>query len=365
MYVAVLNEQVLGERLGHDVRDAQSRVLLRQGTTLTPQYIEMLKRRGFRSVPVGDPLAPEAVPQEVLREHTRTAAQAAVAQCLARQGQGEGSFAAAAAAVVQRILADVFASPRLFYHVASLRSVQEDILVHSVNVCAYSVILGSALDLPADDLRDLGIGALLHDVGKIYHMDLVDKPGRLTPEEFERLHNHAWDGFSLLRQDAELNLLSAHIALQHHERLDGSGYPRGLRAHQIHPWAKVVAIADIYDALTADRAYGSAQTAAAALDEVRRLAQEGKLDAPLVDQLALRLSVFPAGTILLLHSHELCVVVGEAVEATDPLRVRMVTDSQWRLVPAGERLVTAPSVRGVLRSYPRPVREELRQITGS
>jgi len=286
MYVAVLNEQVLGERLGYDVRDAHSRVLLRAGTKLTRPYIELLRRRGFRSVPVGDPLAPEAVPEDVLRETTRTAAHATVAMCLARQGGGDGAFAAAAREVVEQILCDVFARPRLLYHVASLRSVHEDILVHSVNVCVYSVILGPILGLGRDELRDLGIGALLHDIGKVYHMDLVGKPGRLTPEEFERMQGHAADGFDLLRQDPELNRLSAQVALQHHERLDGSGYPRGLLAADIHPWARLVAVADVYDALTGDRTYGSAQTPVAALTEVRRLAQEGKLDACLVSHIA-------------------------------------------------------------------------------
>lgn len=365
MYVAVLNDQVLGERLGHDVRDAQGRVLLRAGTKLTEPYIDLLRRRGFRSVPVDDPLLPDAVPEEVLLQTTRSAAQAAVGKCLTLQNAGDGTFAAAAAEAVEQILSDVFARPRLLYHVASLRSVHEDILVHSVNVCVYSVILAPTLGLARHAIRDLGIGALLHDIGKVYHMDLVGKPGRLTREEFERMQGHAADGFDLLREDPELNLLSAHVALQHHERLDGSGYPRGLRANEIHPWAKIVAVADVYDALTGDRTYGSAQTPVAALAEIRQMAQEGKLDACIVSHMAFRLSVFPAGTILLLTNRELAVVVGEATPESRRLRVRMVTDADWNLVSASERMVGGDTVRAVLRAYPRQVREELRRVTGT
>jgi len=365
MYVAALNDQVLGERLGHDVRDAQGRVLLRAGTKLTEPYIELLRRRGFRSVPVGDPLVPDAVPEEVLRQTTRSAAQAVVARCLTLQDGGDGSFAAAAAEVVEQILSDVFARPSLLHHVASLRSVDEEILVHSVNVCVYSVILAPTLGLARHDIRDVGVGALLHDIGKIYHMDLVGKPGRLTREEFERMQGHAADGFALLRQNQELNGLSAQIALQHHEPLDGSGYPQGLRADEIHPWAKLVAVADVYDALTGDRTYGSAHPPVAALAEIRHLAQEGKLDACIVANMALRLSVFPAGTIVLLANCELAVVVGEATTESRRLRVRMVTDADWNLVPASERLVGGEMVRSVLRAYPRQVREELRRVTGT
>ncbi|WP_370078097.1 HD-GYP domain-containing protein [Lysinibacillus sp. RC46] len=127
---------------------------------------------------------------------------------------------------------------------------------HSFQVTLYSIAIAKELGYSAEDLRLIGIGALLHDIGKLMvPKDILTKPARLSYEEFETMKQHARYGFDLLRNLHSISLIVAHCAFQHHERIDGSGYPRGLVDFEIHPFAKIIGVADVFDAVTTSRVY--------------------------------------------------------------------------------------------------------------
>lgn len=127
---------------------------------------------------------------------------------------------------------------------------------HSFQVTLYSLAIAKELGYSSNDLRNIGIGAMLHDVGKLMvPTSILLKPGRLSDEEYETMKHHTTYGFEILRNLHTISLLVAHCAFQHHERLDGSGYPRGLVDYEIHPYAKVIAVADVFDAVTSNRVY--------------------------------------------------------------------------------------------------------------
>lgn len=129
---------------------------------------------------------------------------------------------------------------------------------HSVNVGLWAVSLAKTLyrDSWAHDLHELGAGFFLHDIGKVrIDPGIINKPGRLTYEEMEEMKRHPALGFRILSETRQLTEESKIIVLQHHERQDGLGYPKGLRGEQIHPYAKICAIADVFDALTSNRSY--------------------------------------------------------------------------------------------------------------
>lgn len=134
--------------------------------------------------------------------------------------------------------------------------------VHSINVCTLSVGLGATLGLPRKpDLELLGLGTMLHDVGKsMVDPLLINKPGKLTAEEFLQMKNHVTLGEQLLREHHQLPELVLEPVIQHHEKLTGTGYPRGLSGRQIGPFGRIASIVDIYDALTTERSYKRALT---------------------------------------------------------------------------------------------------------
>jgi len=364
--IAPLTERVIGERLGHAIFDRRGRVLLAAGVEITSHYVEVLRRRGYLSVPLHDPLAPDAVPADVIRNEVRIGATAAMRSALRQAGDGGLVATEHLLKVVDQIMADTSENPDLAYNVACLRSLRDGVFFHSVNVCVYSLIIAAPLALDRPELRDLGIGALLHDIGKIYYLDLVNKQGPLEPDEQATIQRHAQEGFDLLRRQRGLSLLSAHMAFQHHERLDGSGYPRGLRGDQIHLWAQAVSVADVYDTITADRTYGKGLPPHAAMAAVRALADAGQLSPQFVRQLMLRVAAYPEGTILVLQSGEIAVVVAQSTGGSDRPRIRIVADAKLRLVPSEERLVDPrvpeTAVRAVLPDYPSRLRRLLAEV---
>ena len=133
------------------------------------------------------------------------------------------------------------------------------IFSHSVNVTIYSLAMAVKLGYNEKQLNEIALGGVLHDIGKSnIPLDVLNKKQKLSEEEFTLIKKHAEYGFEILRRMPSISLLSAHCAYQHHEKLDGSGYPRGLKGEEIHPYAKIMAVADVFDALTSKRAYRNA-----------------------------------------------------------------------------------------------------------
>ena len=193
---------------------------------------------------------------------------------------------------------------------------------HSDRVRRYSVMLGAELGLPEEFIEKLRISAQLHDVGKIGIEDRVlKKPGKLTPEEFEIMKTHTTKGANILRPVEQLQEMLPGIEL-HHEALDGSGYPYGYKADSIPLMARIIAVADTFDAITTNRPYQIAHDAAYAVRIINNLAGK-RLDMKVVaaftaiferGELLVRSSATPVSTTVLTAATEVPPDVVEAVE---------------------------------------------------
>ena len=146
-------------------------------------------------------------------------------------------------------------SIQLFDLLHCMKSIDDTVYAHSINVALISRAIGKWLKLPKSELNELTIAGMLHDIGKAeIPSEILNKTGKLTDEEFELIKSHALKGSKLLKK-AGFNSDIQFAALQHHERSDGSGYPRGLEADEISDFASIIAIADVYDAMTSARSY--------------------------------------------------------------------------------------------------------------
>jgi HD-GYP domain-containing protein (c-di-GMP phosphodiesterase class II) len=143
---------------------------------------------------------------------------------------------------------------------------------HSANVAYYTLILASALGITDRAvLRKIGIGALLHDIGKLGIPEkILLKPGRLAPEEWNVLRSHPAKGLMALREQEQLEFGQLMMVYQHHERVDGTGYPVRLVGDEIHEWARICAVADVYEALTSNRPYRQALSAVEAFGVIEK-----------------------------------------------------------------------------------------------
>lgn len=166
-----------------------------------------------------------------------------------------------------------------FYGIlAALQSKDDYTYRHNVAVGILSTLLGKWLKLKPEELSMLTIAATLHDIGKIMiPAEILSKPGSLNEEEYAMMKKHTTIGYEMIRDTVGTSHMQALVALQHHERMDGSGYPFGVLGHRITDFSKIVAVADIFHAMTSERFYRKA----APLYEVLRQMQDsvyGKLD---------------------------------------------------------------------------------------
>ncbi len=182
--------------------------------------------------------------------------------------------------------------------VSALRSKDEYLLEHSVNVATLLVSFGKHLDLPKDTLKQMAIGGIIHDVGKIKVDDKVlHKPARLTPDEFEHMKMHQVYAGEIITTVTGLSDISRDVCLMHHEKLDGTGYPNGLTAEQIPIHGRMSCIVDIYDALTADRCYKKGMSSAEAFKILLSLTPF-HLDRELVYKFINCIGVYPVGALV-------------------------------------------------------------------
>lgn len=219
--------------------------------------------------------------------------------------------------VVNQLLDIIMNSEEILTVLTDAYIYDEYLYQHSFQVTLYSIAIARELGYSQDDLRLIGIGAILHDIGKIQiSQSVLFKPDRLTTEEFEEMKLHTRFGFDLLRNLHSISLIVAHCAFQHHERLDGSGYPRGLVDYEIHPFAKIIGVADVFDAVTSNRVYREKMQPSQGVAILE--AGSGTIyDARVVDALKRSVVYYPNGTILKLKDGRRGVVAKQNIK--DPI----------------------------------------------
>ncbi|MZP30376.1 HD domain-containing protein [Heliobacterium undosum] len=244
-----------GNVLAKPVYDGRGSVLLAKGVELTGSYIRRLKDLNVQSVfiesPFGDLISYEtAVSDPVFTEVMKNTRHLVKLLASPRSDTDLSS----AKKSVEMLVDELIRNRGVLLDVSALHDYDEYTFSHCVSVCVLSIIIGMSAGLSREELAILGMGALLHDIGKTrIPVEILNKPGKLTAEEYGIMKQHTRFGYDLLRKST--SLLSAHVAFQHQEKFDGTGYPRGVKGADIHLFGRISAVADVYDALTSRRPY--------------------------------------------------------------------------------------------------------------
>jgi len=203
----------------------------------------------------------------------------------------------------------IFNSPDSLACMINIREKDEYLLEHSVAVSVYMTIFAHYLKMNKKVVHHLSIGAFLHDIGKIKIPDeILNKPGKLTDEEFTIMKTHANHSIDIIKKTPGISKLSLDVAALHHEKLNGEGYPFQVEGKDIHKYGRMIAICDIFDALTANRCYKDGFSHIKSFNILRELAKSNHLDGKLVEQFIHCIGVFPTGTLVQLESKKLAVV---------------------------------------------------------
>lgn len=233
--------------------------------------------------------------------------------------------------VVDGLVDSVLRNEDALTSLSRLKCYDEYTFFHSVNTAVLALALGRSLGWDRDRLRGLGTGALLHDAGKMMiPLEILNKPDRLVPHEFEVMKQHALRGAELLARTTGLEESAIRPALEHHERVNGGGYPFGRTRERLTEIGLISSVVDVYDAVTSDRVYHRAMPPHEALRFLFSLGRKGHLDAVLVERFIKALGIYPVGSCVLLTGGETAVV--EEIRRDQPLRpkVRVVRDAQGR-----------------------------------
>jgi HD-GYP domain-containing protein (c-di-GMP phosphodiesterase class II) len=180
---------------------------------------------------------------------------------------------------------------------------------HSMNVCILSIALGRHINLPESELNNLGLCGMMHDMGKMkIPLEILNKPGKLEPDELIIMQSHSLEGEKLLLSSKDMYSGAIDVARSHHERLDGKGYPYRLTDMQITPYSRIVTIADMYDAISSDRVYQKGRTHLEALNIMTKMCGT-QLDTKLTYQFIECMGIYPPGSVVELQSGEIAVVI--------------------------------------------------------
>jgi putative nucleotidyltransferase with HDIG domain len=215
----------------------------------------------------------------------------------------------AAKELVEEISSSVMRNAHAMISLARLKTADEYTYMHSVAVCALMIALARQLNLPESTVRDAGLAGLLHDIGKIGVPDkILNKPGKLTDEEFEAVKAHPEIGAQILLEGNQVSPMVMDVVLHHHEKTDGTGYPHKLKSEHISLYAKMGAVCDVYDAITSDRPYKKGWSPA---ESIRKMAEwsKGHFDETVFQAFVKTVGIYPTGSLVKLESGRLGVVV--------------------------------------------------------
>jgi HD-GYP domain-containing protein (c-di-GMP phosphodiesterase class II) len=277
-----------------------------------------------------------AIEQE-LEQAAKICAQAkkAVMSMFNEARMGNALDAADAMPLVEEISNSVSRSPGALISLARLKTKDDYTYMHSVAVCALMIALSRQLGFDEQQTRQAGMAGLLHDLGKMMiPQEILNKPGKLTDEEFATVKTHPSEGHKLLLEGNGVDAMTLDVCLHHHEKIDGSGYPEGLTDQQISVFTKMGAVCDVYDAITSNRPYKDGWDPA---ESLRKMAEwsHGHFDPRIFQAFVKSVGIYPVGSLVRLESGRIGVVVDQSEKSllTPRVKVFYSTRSNQRIAP--------------------------------
>lgn len=304
--------------------------------TVVPETVAEIPEVPATPAPTRE-LAPVSMDEEIGRaSRIVNRSRDAVFSMFSEARMGKAIDVDSAQTLVEEISDSVMRNPGALIGLARLKTKDDYTYMHSVAVCALMVALARQLGLNDSQTRAAGLAGLLHDIGKMaIDSDILNKPGRLTDEEFVAVKRHPTAGFNMLRESGNVGNIALDVCLHHHEKIDGTGYPKGLKGDQISLYARMGAICDVYDAITSNRPYKQGWCPAESLRKMAEWAN-GHFDEKIFQAFVKSIGIYPVGTLVRMDSGRLGVVVEQQPQKSllaPKIRVFFSIKSMTYIVP--------------------------------
>ncbi|MGI5900869.1 MAG: HD-GYP domain-containing protein [Desulfitobacteriia bacterium] len=287
-----------GSILAKPIRNLNGNVLLSKGVKLTAQYLERLKELGIETLFIEDERFKDLEIHPLISDKTRKMAHNTIRSITLtlEETKGEAIDVDSVRTAVLNIINDLLYSYDILNNLADIAGHDEYTFEHSINTTVLALVLGIGKGYDQTKLLELGMGTIMHDIGKKdISQEILKKKGKLSPEEFAEVKKHPLVGYECMRKNQDFNLNSAHVALQHHEKWNGEGYPRGLKNTEIHELGRIAAVADVYEALVSKRSYRGAYQPYEAYEYILSLSGH-QFDPEIVKIFARHVAVYPIGS---------------------------------------------------------------------
>jgi len=336
-----------GMIIDQSITDATGRVMIKRNVYLDQYQIEYLMSRGISGVYITDTLEddgkpgiepakkkiiiPSASKKVIARERVDDPTKVEMSETVkARVNEGiqylfkntnADNFSGAAMQVSKDLTEAIMTNSAVAIDINTLKVSDEYTFKHSVDVAMISMIIGKRHGLSRDEIREIGVAGLLHDMGKSkIPTEILNKPGKLTDEEFALMKRHPYDGYQILKDRGGFSNAVLAGVLQHHEKINAGGYPMGLPKDQIHLFGRLIAVADIFDALVTKRPYKDAFPMREAVEMI--MSMTGELDISCINSFLGSVICYPVDSVVELSNGQLCKVVANV--PMYPLRPRVV-----------------------------------------
>lgn len=315
-----------GMRVDHPVVDRLGRILVARGATLDEYIIEAMLKMGIMSVYIQEgtededgqvqasPAAQKNIEKLRTEDRTKVSLSASVRKRVAEGIQyiysntDDPALVQTSASIADSLMSAIQENDAMAIDISALKTSDEYTFKHSVDVATIAMIVAKQMGMPEDEIHEIGVTGLLHDVGKTkIPLEILNKPDRLDDSEFAIMRQHSVYGYRIIKDRPDLPEDVKLGVLQHHEKINGAGYPLGLPADKINPYAKILAVADIYDALVTERPYKAAFSQREAIEMIMSMTQE--LDMFAMESFLQSMILYPVDTIVELSNGEKAKVV--------------------------------------------------------
>lgn len=267
-----------------------------------------------------------------------------------------------AAELVTEITASVSRNADALISLARLKTTDDYTYLHSVAVCAMMISLANQLGMTPQQTKQAGMAGLLHDVGKMaVPLDILNKPAKLTEEEFASVRMHTVQGHGILQQIEGIGEVALDVSLHHHEKIDGSGYPFNLKADSISIMAKMGAVCDVYDAITSNRPYKAGWDPARSIRHMA--ASAGHFDPITMQAFVKAIGIYPTGSCVMLQSGRLGVVVDQRPDQLLTPRVKVFYSTANRM-PLESEIIDLAHSSDKITAYADPAKWGIGHLPG-
>ena len=336
MRIVMIDELTNDMKLAREVIDPETgRVLLGAGGTNLQKYADRLRNIGASYVYVQDEIAEDVELPDTVCEELRTRANAALKEIYGKLQMDQHPEYTSLMRMVKDLLEEVLGIREYVVNVYELRYGGGDFIGHSVNVALLSLLLGHGLGYDDEKLKKLGMGALLHDVGvAVLPKAIQEKRGALNEEEQNLYQQHPVLGYHLVKNNWEVAALSRGVILSHHERSDGSGYPRRLLKGDIHEFSRIVGLVDTFEELTGGHPLSTQMNVHEAVEYLNIHGPEW-FGAELTESFISRIPIYQTGTTVSLNDGRRAVVVSQNKGFPTRPIIRVFQDQKGKQVNPG------------------------------